>query len=367
MSVFLIALLSGKRNKMISDKVLLFLLIVYSLTIGGTFLELYNVKNSFPNPHFVHVNWLLLLLHGPLLWLYLNTLIAPAFKIKAIHLLHFTPFMFIAVIHYFDFLKLSAIEKKISLVNNAFTTSVYFYIGILAVALSTIGYNIIVLLLLRRHRQNVKNTFSSIENKDLTWLKALVIASLVIFGLNALLYNLNRYLQFTEYFTLTGIAYSFSTMYVFFIGYFGIKQGRIFVHDPGVVNMRIMYARDFGKTKHADKNGHSQIILRLHRIMDTEKPYLDKELNLAKLSRLLNISPGLLSEVLNSSLNNNFFDFINKYRVEEFKQQYPSHKNRHLSILGIAYECGFNSKAAFYRAFKKFEGKSPTTYLSAAS
>ena len=101
--------------------------------------------------------------------------------------------------------------------------------------------------------------------------------------------------------------------------------------------------------------------------MEKEQPYLDSELNLAKLSSLMKTKPELISEVLNSSLNQNFFDFINKYRIEEFKLKCLSEENKHLSVIGIAYDCGFNSKAAFYRAFNKFEGISPTAYISKVS
>lgn len=77
--------------------------------------------------------------------------------------------------------------------------------------------------------------------------------------------------------------------------------------------------------------------------------------------------PEIISEVLNSSLNQNFFDYINKYRIEDFKIKCLNKENKHLSIMGIAYECGFNSKAAFYRAFNKFEAISPTAYISKVS
>jgi AraC-like DNA-binding protein len=64
-----------------------------------------------------------------------------------------------------------------------------------------------------------------------------------------------------------------------------------------------------------------------------------------------------------ASLNQNFFDYINKYRIEEFKIKCLGKENKHLSVMGIAYDSGFNSKAAFYRAFNKFEGISPTAYI----
>jgi len=91
------------------------------------------------------------------------------------------------------------------------------------------------------------------------------------------------------------------------------------------------------------------------------------ELNLARLSNLMKTKSEIISEVLNTSLNQNFFDFINKYRIDEFKLKCLSNENKHLSLMGIAYDCGFNSKAAFYRAFNKFEGMSPTAYISLVS
>ena len=98
-------------------------------------------------------------------------------------------------------------------------------------------------------------------------------------------------------------------------------------------------------------------------LMEKEQPYLDPEITLGKLSDLLQLKPEVLSNVLNSTLNQNFFDFMNKYRVDDFKIRCINKENQHLSIMGIAYECGFNSKAAFYRSFNKFEGLSPTAYI----
>ncbi len=101
--------------------------------------------------------------------------------------------------------------------------------------------------------------------------------------------------------------------------------------------------------------------------MEREHPYLDPEINITKLSRMLDVRPEYLSEVLNDKLGQNFFDFINRYRIEAFKTQCISETNKHLSIVGIAYSCGFNSKASFYRAFKKFEGKTPIAYMQSVS
>ena len=93
--------------------------------------------------------------------------------------------------------------------------------------------------------------------------------------------------------------------------------------------------------------------------MNTHKPFLNPGLSLLSLSKELKISSGDLSSLINSSFNLNFNDFINGYRVAEFKQQIYLPDNKNFTILSVALDCGFNSKSTFNRAFKKSEGKSP--------
>ncbi|MEW7289199.1 tetratricopeptide repeat protein [Aquimarina sp. 2304DJ70-9] len=96
--------------------------------------------------------------------------------------------------------------------------------------------------------------------------------------------------------------------------------------------------------------------------METEKPYLDSELTLGKLAEELTMVPYHLSEVLNEALRKSFYDFINIYRVEAVKQFMADPKTSNLTLLGIAFDAGFNSKTAFNRAFKKATGLSPSKY-----
>lgn len=362
-SLFLIALLLGKRNKVLSDKVLLSMFAVYALTIGGPYLDLYNVQNDYPYPHLMNVHWLFLLLHGPLLWFYVKSLTIPDFKIKPVHLLHFAPFVCYSILHSFNFISLSAEEKIIYVNTSDHTTILIAKIGSTIIAFSTLGYNIVALFLLKKHLRNIKSTYSNIEDKDLKWLKILIIASLMIFSINVLLFNLNIYFRFSGYFALTQIAYSFSSVYVIIIGYFGIRQGRIFADNEHVQIEQGEKTDKKVEPTFSEKKDYSDIISKLTLLMELEQPYLDPELNLAKLSSLMKTRPELISEVLNSSLNQNFFDYINKYRIEEFKLKCLGKENKHLSVMGIAYDSGFNSKAAFYRAFNKFEGISPTAYI----
>lgn len=363
MSLFLIFLMLGKKNKILADKILLVMLGVYAITIGGPYIEIYNRNNGYPYPHLMNNAWLFLLLHGPLLWFYVKSLIIKNLKFRYSHLLHLFPFFGFLLFHYFNFLSLAANEKILLTQDELFTTSVFFKIRGISIGLSSIGYNIWALVLLRKHKKNIMNQFSSIENIDLAWLRTLSLASLIVFTVNVFLFNINNYFKFAGFYELAQIAYSFSTIYVLFIGYFGIRQGRIFVDNVKVETERKIITDKKTEPIFSEKKDYSDIINNLTLLMEMKQPYLDPEITLSKLSYMLKVKPETISEVLNSCLNQNFFHYINKYRIEEFKIKCTSKENKCLSVIGIAFDCGFNSKAAFYRAFNKFEGISPTAYI----
>lgn len=98
-------------------------------------------------------------------------------------------------------------------------------------------------------------------------------------------------------------------------------------------------------------------------LMERDKAYLNPELNLSDLAKQANMSRAQLSEIINSGFNKNFNDFVNMYRVDAFKSMLKENKHKQLSLLGIAEECGFNSKATFNRVFKKLTNSSPSEYL----
>lgn len=102
----------------------------------------------------------------------------------------------------------------------------------------------------------------------------------------------------------------------------------------------------------------------LIRAMETDKLYLDPELNVEKVGRHLQVSPKTISAVLNQHLGKSFNTFVNEYRLEEVKRQLNDPANANLTLTGIGYECGFNSQATFQRTFKQMTGVSPKEYLN---
>lgn len=101
---------------------------------------------------------------------------------------------------------------------------------------------------------------------------------------------------------------------------------------------------------------------RLLTLMETEKPYIDSEITLPKLARMILLNSYQTSYLINSGFNENFYNFINRYRLEDCKRMLAGREFDHLSILDIAFESGFNSKTSFNTAFKKYTGCSPREF-----
>lgn len=98
-------------------------------------------------------------------------------------------------------------------------------------------------------------------------------------------------------------------------------------------------------------------------LMHEEQLYLQPELTLSDISSRLKTNVSVLSGVVNNAFGKNFNDFVNEYRVKEFQKRAILPENKNITLLGIAFDCGFNSKATFNRSFKKFTGKSPKEFL----
>lgn len=108
------------------------------------------------------------------------------------------------------------------------------------------------------------------------------------------------------------------------------------------------------------RNKYSQKLLNF---IEQDAPYLDSDLTLKSLASHLEIHPNQLSWLINQEFNKNFSGFINHYRVKAFKRISKDPKNSHITLIGLAYESGFNSKTVFNTFFKKETGMTPMQYL----
>ena len=121
------------------------------------------------------------------------------------------------------------------------------------------------------------------------------------------------------------------------------------------------------KSKTPDDATVQSQLARLTEYMDTEEPFLNPALTLRLLADHIAIHPNQLSWLLNEHLGKNFNEFINQKRIAHFKKLVVDPSNAHISILGLAYESGFNSKTVFNTAFKKEVGMTPKQYQKSQS
>lgn len=110
----------------------------------------------------------------------------------------------------------------------------------------------------------------------------------------------------------------------------------------------------------------NEVLTTLVKAMSEDKIYLNSNLNLAVLSEHTGIAAKTISAVLNQHLHKSFNEFLNGYRVNEFKEKIRRPDMNNLTIAGIAFECGFNSQATFQRTFKELTGQSPSEYRKSA-
>ena len=107
------------------------------------------------------------------------------------------------------------------------------------------------------------------------------------------------------------------------------------------------------------KEFNKELLQTILTTVEKEKLYLNEELTIADLAKQLGYSTKTISYTINNGLQKSFSLFINEYRVKRFKEKRASGKYDHLSIMGLAYDCGFNSKSTFNRIFKEITGSSP--------
>lgn len=157
----------------------------------------------------------------------------------------------------------------------------------------------------------------------------------------------------------------------FFLGYYAIHQPEIFkisqkhnvMDSESEIDLNTPIQRENNYIQENKDIIKDELAEKIIEIMVQSKPYLNPKLTLNELANQLNVSPHVMSKTLNDSFQKNFFDFINTYRTEAFKEKLDDPKFQNYTFLAVAFEAGFNSKTAFNRSFKRVTGQSPSEYL----
>jgi AraC-like DNA-binding protein len=233
------------------------------------------------------------------------------------------------------------------------------------ILLQVILYTILSFLKIRKHQKKILAFASNTIEIDLSWLEY-IISAILLLSIVVTLYNV-----FFISLPLNVFINCFLLIIIFFVAYNSLKQKEIYPLDE-ILRKEIISMNDEEKSGELKRKivPDSDLIKfksKLIELMKVEKPYLDSELNLIKLAELINMTPHQLSYIINTGFNENFFRFVNNYRVEKAKELLLKEEMDKLSILGIAFESGFNSKTSFNNTFKKITGLTPSGFKKSGS
>ncbi len=310
-------------------------------------------------PHLIRLDWGGGLLIAPLIYLYVKFMCGQAEGIKGKDLWCFFPYI-TNVIIISPFLIKDG-ESKIQVLDYYTATlsagtdqyTLYYRLLVIFTALIGVSYCKDSLKVLKVYQTNIKAEFSALTKKEMLWLKYLIWAFMGLFVILAgvyFLYSKDRYASFDYeiYFYLVAFVL------IYAITYSALNQPQVDLLKPSGAKP--------STKKSSNQQDYAPIKTKLIDLMKSEKPYLKSELTATQLAEMLDISRHQFSLLLSESFEMNFYDLINQYRVNEFKERVESSNFEHLTLLAIAYDAGFNSKTAFNTAFKRIEGVTPSQY-----
>ncbi len=343
--IFSILFFLKKKGNRVANVLLGIYILLFSYNIIYNVLYWSKLLNSYQYIHLNYTNRIPWVLYGPILYLYIRQLIYKN-KFRVIDLLHFIPLLYV-LINYSPYYLLSIQEKVDVHYNNRIGHYMYFY---------TPHFIKIIIALMLFYCGQLFFSFNHIiksfnNSRWLSWLSYSFFGYVISFSSYFILVYFNLLEAGSDYF----IGFSM----IFFTGllsYFGFLQPQVF---DGLSMNKVIPFKKYRKTG-LNKDQSLLLKSRLIHLMKNDQPHLDPELRLAYLAKQFNISRHHMSQVINEHFDLSFFDFINKYRVEEAKKMII--KDGHLNMTEILYSSGFNNRVSFYKAFKKFTQTTPSEY-----
>lgn len=221
------------------------------------------------------------------------------------------------------------------------------------------GYTLAAFLRIQKLKRQLEKTHSSEVRNIFNWLQRWIFIALVFFLATYLVVEITLSTEKISSPDTFKIISVFISVYISYIGYYGIRQPNTFQ----MVDLEpLAVEKEFNVNNEADKLKIQKAIEKLNEVFETQQPFLDPDLTITGLSNLCGIPSGQISLAINRGAGKNFYDFINEYRVKEFIVRIDDKEYAYLSLLGLAYDCGFRSKSTFNAFFKRHTGFTPSQY-----
>jgi AraC-like DNA-binding protein len=367
-----LALLSMGRAGGAARRVLAALVIVMAVIIFGAVMRTSHYEFVFPHLSRVHDPFVFLA--PPMLFLYVRTLLRRERKLARKDYLHFLPFaLCVAYLapyylrgsrYKLDFMLAEYYQVEPSL-------GYWYYVRSGLLFLQCAVYLTLAVVLLVRYSRTLKSKGAPRthgERAVLFQVRFMLIGFLLLFVGGLLRYTLDQTAR-TNLLVPLG-----ASVLIYSLGYLALRKPEVLTGEretsPAANLAPLVETAGADESLLAKKYEKSTLtperaeryLRRLLNYMETEKPYVDGELTLPKLAERLSIPAPHLSQTINERLQQNFFDFVNTYRVEEAKRRLLDPAKQHYSVLAIAEEVGFNSKSSFNAVFKKHVQMTPSEF-----
>jgi len=351
LAVFLFTVNKGKPA---SNKLLAIFFLWLAFNLGDGLLSYYGFYNKFPQ--LAHLEDGFVFLVGPILYFYTRSIIYRRFKLAPKNIIHLVPFaVFTILFQLFYHLQPEEFQKVIQSAIQQQQLPAGFYFSIVVVYAHIVAYLYYAYRDIVYYRGQLREKFSHLGRRNLDWLMFMIV-SVGILLLLSFVYSFlplaTRTLFNSGLIVLMGFIFGFINTIV----WKALKQPGIFSGVDDELKKEKYAGSTLSEAERRDG------CLRLDNLMTLEKPYLRADFTLEQLAAKTSMTPKKLSQLINENYHQNFFDFINSFRILEAQRLLKESTDAKLTVLEVMYQTGFNSKSSFNTLFKKKTGQTPTEF-----
>jgi AraC-like DNA-binding protein len=349
-----------RRGARVGNRLLAFFFLTIGLNLADNLLL---IKGFYlRNPRLALWSVWLLLLVGPLLYLYTQSVVYRGFRFTARKGLHFLPFviLFLVTEVYWQALGYAGRQRILQQIMTRSAPAYQYWDSALIFA-SFYLYMFGSFRLIRRFRKAAGDAFSNYRRTDIRWL----FYTLLFFTVTMTLAAVNSLIGLTAlaaywwpvFLVVIGLVW----VYINVLLLKALRDSELFgvlVDEPMVETVVVSVV----SPKEEKGSDWKEILELLRSHMEAVRPWLEPDLTLDQLAGQLRIPPKLLSQAINGGLGKNFFEFINTYRIGEAKRLLTNPADKKITVLEVLYQVGFNSKSSFNTVFKKQTGLTPSEF-----
>jgi AraC-like DNA-binding protein len=349
-SVFLGVLILFNKSKQTHT----WLLGTWLIILGINIFLLHRIADHEENHNLLLIiNWALLIIQVPLPYVFVVLLQRQKLCNPKLLIIHFVPFfVFLLIVIINPKIISNSVSHDIFISNNIFESFMIIY-AVIGIAV----YLSIVWISLFKLKKSVKQYYSNQDIGNIKWVQLFIIGlslSWLSFVLFTIIHNVLAVLP-----PDTPINYSIIILSgsVILLGISGLHNTDFFIPKLDNETPKKHIIED------ADKDLLISELTRLEKEMHENKYYLQPRLSIKELSRNTGIPINNISRAVNTLKSQNFYEFVNQYRLEEFIKRVETEDTYEYTYEAIAYECGFNSRSTFYDLFKKRMGETPGQFI----